>query len=221
MFFGTARQCTLQPTEHGSNNWVYYVDVSSSQTVSDQRFVLRLYNNNQSTDRVKAEHAVLKACATKASLMCLNWYQSLEIIRPLILCLSVGCVPVSSSCYRGSLRRHQIHATMGQATGELMQVLALLYSDIDTAVDTRSYGPAPYYDLWHVHASITRIVLLLLRGMRRAEGREGGVYHAVGCAQSGGDGDRGVECEEREPLPLSFVHGDLVTDNFMVSNGNS
>ena len=45
---------------------------------------------------------------------------------------------------------------MGQATGELMQALSLLYSDTNAAADTRSYGPAPYYDLWHVHASITK-----------------------------------------------------------------
>ena len=226
MFFGTARQCTLQPTEHGSNNWVYYVDVSSSQDcILTERFVLRLYNNNQSTDRVKAEHAVLKSlCATKASFDVPQLVPvpgdntATYIVLECGMCaclfkLLPGISPGGDTKYTQA---------MGQATGELMQVLALLYSDIDTAVDTRSYGPAPYYDLWHVHASITK---------------ESFYSFCEGCEELKGvkeeftmllDALKVVETEieewnaRKESLfPLSFVHGDLVTDNFMVSNGNS
>ena len=172
VFFG-AQECSLRLTEHGSNNWTYYVDSGIS------KYVLRLYNNNMSTGRVKAEHAILTTLSSTV--------MSFEVPRlvpvpdeTVATCVVLECgmcaclFELLSGISPGSDTKYT--QAMGKATGELMKVLSLLYSDPVSAADTRSYGPAPYYDLWRAHDSITKEsclhILRHLLGAARREGEE-------------------------------------------------
>lgn len=128
--------------------------------------------------------------------------------------------------------------SMGKVTSELMAVLQNLYDECDTndisredgsandsenaitataAALTRytyEHGPAPYFDLWRVHSAITRDsffdfcetstqlkpysteMKMVLSGITELE-------------------QQILKWKQEYDFPRSFVHGDLVTDNFL------
>ena len=219
VFFGT-QECSIQPTEHGSNNWVYYIDKGAS------KFVLRLYNNNKSTGRVKAEHAILATLSsieTSFKVPMLVPVPDETVATYVILeCGMCACLfTLLPGVSPGGDTKHT--QAMGKATGELMNALSLLYSDSKTAMDTRSYGPAPYYDLWHVHASITKESFYAFCdtcGELQDVKVRGGLTMLLNALKVMEEEIKAWQSMEGNHFPLSFVHGDLVTDNFLVSDAD-
>jgi Ser/Thr protein kinase RdoA (MazF antagonist) len=234
----------VRPTSHGSNNWVYYVDVNG------ECFVLRLYNNGNSLIKVKAEHAILEALTEVHGLP----FSTPQLIHAAVPSHSergnggrkdaqkstfVELSNGSHACFFRFLPGEYVGGksafmpSMGRATSELMAVLQELYTQSSSAHDdktitsptmlslrdTHEHGPAPYWDLWRVHASISGKEAFLAycehspdlapfaADMQTLLSAISDMEAQISAWHASGDGDGG--------FPLSFVHGDLVTDNFL------
>lgn len=125
--------------------------------------------------------------------------------------------------------------SMGKVTSELMGTLQGLYDkciqrlksntekEESTATytrDTYDHGPAPYYDLWNVHSAITRDAFFSFcedsaQLQLFSTDMETLLHEITALEQWIPRWKQELKESQGSAFPSSFVHGDLVTDNFL------
>ena len=212
-------------TVGGINNWVYYVSLDdTSRTFPSQKccssttFVVRLYNNGANVSKVVYEHQILdklgemkKGFDTPRPLIEKSTGNTFIALETGILASIFHVIPGHSP--NGKLK--YIHE-MGKAAGELLNCLHEIYIEHKNQI----INPTPplYCDLWNVHHSVSRDLFhsyckssQLLEPYRIEMNH---LLHEIACIE------KSIVEWQTYDLPVSFVHGDLVTDNFLcLENG--
>lgn len=198
----------LSPTEGGVNNSVQYIETSGGE-----RYILRIYNNGNKSEKVVFEHKVLEALAKQSREL------SFEIPRALPSkngrnheILSSGTEACVWHLIPGTLAKTTSPEEVGRATGELSAALGRIRDPLPTP------AIAPYYELFKAHHGI---------------GGDGGVYYREVannpefniCRESIDYlTDEIRKCEAKiskyltgtTKLPTQLIHGDVHYDQVLV-----
>jgi len=218
----------IRKTAAGMNNWTYYASLPSrSGEAGDgarEEWVVRLYNNGGNEQQVRSEHQILRALVTQ------GWCP--------IAAARCGADPADAGSYYTKLQPTGVLASvfhvmrggspagelrfirpMGAAAAQLGDAMHELYVKHKDRICNPS---APmYHELWSVHPAITKERFYAfvgdpanaeaLRPCRPALNRL--LLDIAGMEAL----LETIKNREELPLPLSFVHGDLVADNFLVA----
>jgi len=202
-FFSDPAAITVTPTTGGVNNVVQYVT-----TPQGERYILRIYNNGNKSEKVVWEHEILR----QVNLQPLSF----QVPKPLPakngsthVLLSSGAECCVFHVIPGSLAKTTSPEEVGRATGELCTAMGKVHVDMK--------GPiAPYWDVFSTHHYIG--------------GRKDVFYNEIAtnakfdvCREAidylvGEIRTMEAKLEEFKAmgLPMQIVHGDLHYDNVMV-----
>lgn len=182
-------------------------------TEDGRKFVLRVYNNSQNTERVRFEHAVLQQLAAKAG-------DKLSFQLPVALAApgadSCGFIKLSSgddaalfNLIPGVLPKVSCARAMGRACGELTAAMA----EVDVA--PLQSPTAPYWDIYRVHRSVTREKFLAMvagpdfNAVREPTDYLLGELYLI---------ESSIDVWKSSGLPQQVIHGDAHGDNILVSS---
>ncbi len=215
----------VSPTIGGINNWVYYVEIdldpaavegkcgTGSQGTSTMKYIVRLYNNGANRLKVVYEHEILeklidvkKTFHTPHALKEEGTQKSYISLDNGVLASMFYIIPGHSPDGKLVYIRE-----MGRAAGELMCHLNSIYVQHKDQIVNPS--PPFYYDLWHVHHAVTKEFFfsfcesseLLLPYRTQIDYLVDGIHEM----------EKKIAKWHTLNLSLSFVHGDLVTDNYL------
>lgn len=147
-FFENPQDVVCSPTSGGVNNVCQYVDVPGSS----QRYILRVYNNGNNSDKVRYEHEVLTQLQTqqdRLSFQVPKAKPSLTTGKP-FMPLSNGAESCVFYLIPGTLAKTTTPAEVGRATGELCSAMA--------AVNMGDFisPTARYCDVFRAHYAMNR-----------------------------------------------------------------
>lgn len=195
--------------EGSVNNIIRYVKIEGLV-----KYVLRIYNNGNSTEKVKFEHLMLSELQTHQQLS----FQIPTAIKSCItqcdiVFLSNGSSASLFKLIPGFLPKLQFTRELGRACGELAIALGDITLAMAPEVLSRCCNP-PYYELFKVHDAITRD--LFYQQVR---------LHEYDCCRSSidflVDSIRSIENQLSSfhllDLPSHIIHGDLHYDNILCS----
>eukprot|EP00199_Chlamydomonas_sp_CCMP681_P002332 CAMPEP_0119116414 /NCGR_PEP_ID=MMETSP1180-20130426/52269_1 /TAXON_ID=3052 ORGANISM="Chlamydomonas cf sp, Strain CCMP681" /NCGR_SAMPLE_ID=MMETSP1180 /ASSEMBLY_ACC=CAM_ASM_000741 /LENGTH=393 /DNA_ID=CAMNT_0007105557 /DNA_START=17 /DNA_END=1198 /DNA_ORIENTATION=- len=199
-----ASQCVLTPTSGGVNNCCLYVD-----TPNGQRYVLRVYNNGNRTDKVKYEHECLRQLLLQQADLSFQVPKGLPArgSGDSHCLLTSGAECCIFELISGDLAKTTSPAEVGRATGELSRAMSKVHMDQVSPI-------APYSELFRAHHAVTRdkFFNMVATNPEFDACREGIDYLAseiLACEQLWLDLDA-------EGLPKQVIHGDLHFDNVLV-----
>ncbi|KAG1667858.1 hypothetical protein FOA52_011046 [Chlamydomonas sp. UWO 241] len=202
LFFERPDSCTATNTSGGVNNVVNYVE-----TPEGKRYVLRIYNNGNKSEKVVFEHAVLSQLALQPMRFDVPRALLSRAGRPHEL-LSSGAECCVFEIIPGTLAKTTSPEEVGRATGELNMAMGKVKVDMKPPV-------APYYDLFNVHSAVKTSDVFY----REVETNPG--FDA--CREDIDFLYAQIKAFEArlsemmtEGLPLQLIHGDLHYDNVMV-----
>ncbi|KAG2434962.1 hypothetical protein HYH02_012158 [Chlamydomonas schloesseri] len=204
-FFDNPASLKVTPTTGGVNNVVQYVE-----TPAGERYILRVYNNGNKSEKVRFEHEILRQLST----------QQLSFQVPKTLpskagrsheLLSSGTEACVFYVIPGSLAKTTSPEEVGRATGELCSAMASVTMPTDMTPPI-----APYFELFKVHHAIGGNAEIFYKEV--ATNPEFNV-----CRESIDflvSEIRKIEAKLaeylKEGLPMQMIHGDLHYDNVMV-----
>ena len=203
----------LSPTEGGVNNSVQYIETSSGE-----RYILRVYNNGNKSEKVIFEHKVLEALAKRS--------RDLSFMIPSAIkskngraheLLSSGTEACVWELIPGTLAKTTSPEEVGRATGELSASLGSITDTLPTP------AIAPYYELFKAHHGI---------------GGDGEVFYREVATNPEFDSCRESidyltseirKCETKitkylsgkTKLPVQLIHGDVHYDQVLVGQDNT
>ena len=235
----------ISPTSNGSNNWVYYVDVGEDRYVlrlyNNGRSKTRVRAEHGMLEALHLCGAARTFATPRLKKIREEKKQTSESDDDLLTYIELS--DGSYACFFDFLpgvyvggKSNFMHS-MGKVTSELMALLEHLYTgygrscDGDESTDDKSeksvnaiatltsytykHGPARYFDLWRVHSAITRDSFFdFCDNSIELKAHSAGMKFLLSSIT---DLEKQIlqwkqdECE----FPMSFVHGDLVSDNFL------
>lgn len=202
LFFDEKLACTTTPTSGGVNNVVNYVETNSGQ-----RYILRIYNNGNKSDKVKFEHEILRQLQ--------NQKLSFEVPRVLPsktgqphCLLSNGAECCIFHVIPGSLAKTTSPEEVGRATGELSTAMGRVHVDIEPPI-------APYFDLFRVHHAVAVPDVFYNEVATNPEFNQCREDIDFLVQEIKGI-ERKIEEFKQLGLPMQLIHGDLHYDNVMV-----
>jgi len=204
--FFPGRTFSFAPTSGGVNNVVQYLTLDDGE-----RYVLRVYNNGQNTERVRYEHAVLQQLASKAG-SSLSFQLPVALPSPRGLFFETLSTGDSAALFRlipGVLPKNSCARAIGRAAGELTRAMALV--DVSPLVSPT----APYWDLYKVHRSVTKDSFFETVAGAAFDGEREATDYVLGVL---GQIERNIGEYKRMGLPQQLIHGDCHTDNVLVSS---
>ncbi len=209
-------------TDAGMNNWVFYAVIPAATcSAAVGQFVVRLYNNGSNLIQIRYEHYILKELLLHESNLGFQTPRSVTRSNSLpeednLFCkLASGMIAsvfhwIPGCSPAGNLKFIE---GMGAAAGKLSISLRQIY-DVSSYSIIQS-SPPFYHDIWRVHHMITK---------KRFYSFIDSCVELEPCRQwldqllldltSMEDFVRSIQTSH--DLPMSFVHGDLATDNFLV-----
>lgn len=200
-FFSNADSLKCTPTSGGVNNVVQYVD-----TPEGKRYILRIYNNGNKSEKVVYEHEVLRQLSSQKL--------SFEIPRAVPALkdgathkrLSSGTEACVFELMPGQLAKTAAPEEVGRATGELCTALASV-----------KLGPgpiAPYWDIYAVHWSMNRdLFYQQVKENPEMNACREAIDYLAGELQRL---EASLERYKAMDLPMQVIHGDVHYDNCMV-----
>lgn len=202
--FLAGRSFEFAPTTGGVNNVVRYI-----QTADGEKYILRVYNNGNDSNRVRFEHSILGQLNKMGlSIRIPTTVPSLESGSPHVL-LSNGAEASLFHIIPGYLPKLTMVNEIGRASGELNAAMSRV------KLDLVSPNP-PYYELYKVHHAVTRE-----KFFERVAGAE-----FNDCRQAITElVNEIIELEKlikellNLNLPKQLIHGDLHYDNVLVHEG--
>uniref|UniRef100_A0A0G4FSN8 Protein kinase domain-containing protein n=1 Tax=Chromera velia CCMP2878 TaxID=1169474 RepID=A0A0G4FSN8_9ALVE len=191
------------PTSGGVNNVVMYVE-----TNKDKRYILRIYNNGNKSEKVVWEHEILAelnrqqmSFKTPKPLPALGDSKTHKLLSSGAECCVFEIIP-------GELAKTTSPREVGKATGELCDAMSKMKIDLESPIP-------PYYEVFDVHHSLNKE----------------GFYREITRPREDLESARELieflveEIRKIEPkldlwqtmdLPSQIIHGDLHYDNVMV-----
>ena len=239
-FLEDSSKVSISLTTSGHNNWVYFVQNSMHGDV--KRYVLRIYNNNNDVDRIQREHEILEKLHVYEEEMNFSVPYSLPALYSLLVedeatssssSDIIHHVKVSNGSFASmfhvipgqfpNVKEQTCLYSLGLATGKLMSALQDIYTEVplkDAACKLWSTELPPYYDLWNVHHSLIskeRFNVWYNNVEALQSHREQGLDFLISKVFEMEEQLLQVQKENRlvNWLPYSFVHGDLVADNYL------
>lgn len=201
-FFPPGAVAKCEPTSGGVNNVVQYVD-----TTEGKRYILRVYNNGNKTEKVACEHAILEQL--KHQTLSFEVPQALSTIadgEPYVV-LSSGAAACIFKLIPGSLAKTTSPREVGRATGELCTAMGNVRINMVPPIP-------PYYDVFKVHHKINRDLFYqdmasnpALNVCREAINYLTAEIRAI---------EEKLVAFQGLGLPMQLIHGDLHYDNVMV-----
>eukprot|EP00128_Syssomonas_multiformis_P004732 Colp12_sorted_trinity150504_noHs@22136 len=201
--FFSGKSYTCKPTTGGVNNIVQYVELEDGD-----RYILRVYNNGNNSDKVRFEHEVLRQLREQTlsfkvpeALLSKNG-KTHELLSNGAECCVFHIIP-------GTLAKTTSPEEVGRATGELSAAMAKVKIDFPSPI-------APYFELFKVHHAIRNDSNIFYNEV--ATNKQFDICRA----------DIDYLCEELKNiesrianfhklnLPKQLIHGDLHYDNVMV-----
>jgi homoserine kinase type II len=207
-FFTNPQDIQRKPTVGGVNNVTMHLVCSTGE-----RFVMRIYNNGNNSDKVAFEHAILSALAAK-SLSFMVPYAIPSLAGRSHELLSSGAECCVFRLIDGQLASTTSPEEVGRAAGELSAAMGEI--QIEQASPT-----APYYDLFQVHHAIHGDRQLFYSALETGSTP----FPAVDACRESID-ELLVQIRALEQrlitfhqwgLPSQIIHGDLHYDNVLVS----
>lgn len=204
LFFDDVSALNCTPTSGGVNNVVQYVE-----TPDNKRYILRIYNNGNKSEKVKFEHEILRQLQQQSLSFQVPSALPSKLGRPHEL-LTNGAESCIFNIIPGSLAKTTSPEEVGRATGELSAAMAKVQiSDMAAPI-------APYFDLFHVHHAVG--------------GKSALFYHEVDTNPAFDSCREAIDFLVKEikamevkleafkalSLPMQLIHGDLHYDNVMV-----
>uniref|UniRef100_A0A383WLQ4 Aminoglycoside phosphotransferase domain-containing protein n=1 Tax=Tetradesmus obliquus TaxID=3088 RepID=A0A383WLQ4_TETOB len=205
-FFTPEQQAATAPTTGGVNNVVNYVS-----TADGHKYVVRIYNNGNKTEKVKTEHDILGQLSQQTlSFKVPAAKPALGSGEPYVV-LSNGAAACVFEIIPGELAKTTSPEEVGRATGELCSAMA--------AVQLDSVPPIPpYYDVFRVHHAINRELFYQDAASNPAfEVCREAMDFLVEQIQAL---EPKLEAYQQLGLPMQIIHGDLHYDNVMVLGDN-
>ncbi|WIA32600.1 hypothetical protein OEZ86_003403 [Tetradesmus obliquus] len=205
-FFTPEQQAATAPTTGGVNNVVNYVS-----TADGHKYVVRIYNNGNKTEKVKTEHDILGQLSQQTlSFKVPAAKPALGSGEPYVV-LSNGAAACVFEIIPGELAKTTSPEEVGRATGELCSAMA--------AVQLDSVPPIPpYYDVFKVHHAINRELFYQDAASNPAfEVCRGAMDFLVEQIRAL---EPKLEAYQQLGLPMQIIHGDLHYDNVMVLGDN-
>ncbi|KAG2486656.1 hypothetical protein HYH03_014712 [Edaphochlamys debaryana] len=204
LFFNSSELKTT-PTTGGVNNVVQYVE-----TADGERYILRIYNNGNKSEKVEFEHAILAQLAKQELSFQVPTALPSKSGRPHEL-LSNGAEACVFHIIPGGLAKTTSPEEVGRATGELCTAMSRV-----TLPGGMTAPIPPYFELFKVHHAIHGDASIFYNEVATNPGfnscREA-IDFLVGEIK---------KIEERlavfhqQGLPMQLIHGDLHYDNVMV-----
>lgn len=139
----------FEPTKGGVNNVVRYIE----SLEDGSRYILRIYNNGNDSNRVQFEHAILDRLKDmQLSVRIPTAVPSLTTGKTHVL-LSSGAEASLFHLIPGVLPKLSFVREIGAASGELSRAFAQIHVPLTPPTP-------PYYELYKVHHAITRDIFL-------------------------------------------------------------
>ncbi|GFR42782.1 hypothetical protein Agub_g3745 [Astrephomene gubernaculifera] len=196
----------VTPTTGGVNNVVQYVE-----TPDGQRYILRIYNNGNKSDKVRFEHEILRQLSQQQLSFQVPRVLPSRAGRPHEL-LSSGAECCVFHTIPGSLAKTTSPEEVGRATGELSAAM----SRVVLPEDMRPPIP-PYFELFKVHHAIGGDPEVFYREVA-SNPEFDACREAIDFLVSE---IRRIQTTiaaylQQDTLPMQLIHGDLHYDNVMV-----
>ncbi|KAI8616341.1 kinase-like domain-containing protein [Chytriomyces sp. MP71] len=205
-FSSRATVANVEPCSGGVNNFVFYVDVSLGDD-PPSKYVLRIYNNGNSEDKVLFEHFIL----TNLSSRDLTFQLPIPIKSTegtTFIELMSGTHAALFLLIPGSLPKLHFARSIGHASGQLSRALAQV-----SVPDGMQVPTPPYHDLYAAHASVkSSSVFLSFVGQTAFNGvRETMDFLCDRIAKM----EKRIKDLSCKNFPCQLIHGDLHYDNVL------
>ncbi|GIL44285.1 hypothetical protein Vafri_1797 [Volvox africanus] len=203
-YFFDSSDLKTTPTTGGVNNVVQYVETSNGE-----RYILRIYNNGNKSEKVRFEHEILGQLAQQQLSFQVPRALSSKAGRPHEL-LSNGAEACIFHIIPGTLAKTTSPEEVGRATGELCSAMGKV------RVDNMKAPIPPYFELFKVHHAIGGDADVFYREVANNPDfnacREAIDFLVSEIRKI----EEKLALYLQQDLPMQLIHGDLHYDNVMV-----
>ncbi|KXZ47215.1 hypothetical protein GPECTOR_37g221 [Gonium pectorale] len=202
--FFESEELKTTPTSGGVNNVVQYVEAANGE-----RYILRIYNNGNKSEKVRFEHEILRQLAQQKLSFEVPRALPSRAGRPHEL-LSNGAEACVFHIIPGTLAKTTSPEEVGRATGELCSAMGRV-----VITDQKAPIP-PYFELFKVHHAIGGNAEIFYKEVATNPDfnvcREAIDFLVSEIKQV----EAKLAVYLQQDLPMQLIHGDLHYDNVMV-----